>query len=693
MQQISLNGKWFYKTDADEKLSYRIVREMFLSGKIKDIMRMPTNWQIAGLNNFSGAVWFVKELSAFGFQPSEEKLSILEFKGVDYFADVWLNEKYLGHHEGYFQSFYFDVSKILREQNLLIVKVTSPFEKPGTVWPLKKKLIKGIFNHHDCRPGGWDYQHGQDQNTGGIWNDVVLNIAGNVFIENVKVSSKINFTKNTARLKINCAYYSKLISSLKEKIKIEIISSSGKKYVKKFDALLKPRRNQLTFSFEIKNPELWWSRDLGEPSLYELKLSGEIFGGHQIKFGIREVKLDENQIFYLNGKRLFLRGTNVIPTQFLSNLSKEKIRKQVSLMHAANLNIVRIHAHVNRKEYYDECDRQGIIVWQDFSLQWTYDESKEFTRNAVRQIKEMVRLHYNHPSIAFWCCHNEPGRQIETLDKKLYEAVLSEDNTRIIRRASNYEEHAYDGWYLGNKEHYASAPMGPLVTEFGAQALPQLSSLKKFLPQKDLNPPNWKKWKYHNFQYEQTFQIAEIERGNSIQEFIKNSQEYQADVIGTAIDFYRRKRFNGINGVFQFMLIDCWPSITWSVVDYYFKKKRGYFELRRAFQPVYVSVRARQKKYFAGAKLNIDLWIINDLHSTFKNCLLDIFVDEKQIDQIKLETVKPDSIRFIDYESIKIELPSKMKTGKHKMELCLTTKSKHISTNNFTIEIQNKPNE
>ena len=357
-------------------------------------------------------------------------------------------------------------------------------------------------------------------------------------------------------------------------------------------------------------------------------------------------------------------------------------------MREANLNIVRMHAHVNRKEYYDECDRQGILVWQDFPLQWTYDDSNEFAENAVEQIKVMVNQNYNHPSIAFWCCHNEPGKQIETLDQQLKKAVSSQDKTRIIRLASNYEEHAYDGWYWGDKEHYAATPMGPLVTEFGTQALPQLSSLKKFLSQKDLEKPNWDKWKYHNFQYEQTFQIAGVEKGKSIQEFITNSQEYQADLIRTAIDFYRCKRFDGINGVFQFMLIDCWPSITWSVVDYYFRNKKGFFALQKVMQPLYASVRVRQKKYFAGKNLLIDLWIINDLDRSYLNSSLDFMLDRKLIHKIKLGTIEPDSIRFIDYESIHIELPVKMKTGKHKITLTLITDNQSKVVNDFMIEIE-----
>ena len=94
-----------------------------------------------------------------------------------------------------------------------------------------------------------------------------------------------------------------------------------------------------------------------------------------------------------------MRGTNIIPEQLLSKLTNSKIKKLVAWIKEANINIVRIHAHVNRQELYSELDKAGILVWQDFALQWTYDTSPEFKANAVSQIKDMVNQFYNHPSM------------------------------------------------------------------------------------------------------------------------------------------------------------------------------------------------------------------------------------------------------------------------------------------------------
>ncbi len=692
MQQrnISLNGMWNYVTDTDSKYSFAEIETLFKQNPTNKIS-VPSNWECEGFHNFNGSIWFATKFTITN-SLAQDEMAILQFKGVDYFADVWINGQIIGTHEGYFQKFAFNISMGLKiGGNFLVVKVTSPKEIPGEAWPLKKQLIKGIFNHHDCRPGGWSYEFGQDQNTGGIWNDVVLVTGNKVFLQNVKIKSTISANKKKAEIAVTASSMNNISRSLTEKLKINVTNSGKKILQKEVSINIKPKQGSFSFSFEIENPKLWFSWDTGKPELYQLELSSVLFETKVETFGIKNVRLDKEQNFYLNGKKLFLRGTNIIPTQFLSQLSSAKLKKLVSDIKAANINVVRVHAHVNRKELYDEFDKQGILIWQDFPLQWTYDNSKAFAQNAVAQIKEMVRQFYNHPSIAFWCCHNEPGEQIETLDKLLHAAVLSEDNSRIIRIASNYEEHPYDGWYWGKKEHYAATPMGPLVTEFGAQALPELSSLKKILSPKAISKYDWKEWEYHNFQFDQTFNIARIERGKNVSEFIKNSQAYQADLLKTAIEFYRRKKNNGITGIFQFMFVDCWASITWSIVDFYGKKKSGYKVLQQAFKPLLLSIRLRQELYLPEAKFNSDIWVINDSHKAYKNCSLTFLWKEKVLLEVKSFTIEENDNKFFYWESLIFNLPKEMKTGKHSINVSLKSNENLLDERKLDFRLVMRP--
>ena len=332
---------------------------------------------------------------------------------------------------------------------------------------------------------------------------------------------------------------------------------------------------------------------------------------------------------------------------------------------------------------------QGILVWQDFSLQWTYDDSSEFIDNAVTQIKEMVRQLYNYASIVIWCCHNEPGEQTYSLDPILFQAVKNEDSQRIIRQSSNYEEHPYDGWYWGKMEHFAAAPMGPLVTEFGAQALPEFSSLKTFISEKDLFPPAWDEWEYHDFQRDQTFNIAKIRMGDNIETFIDNSQNYQSKLLETAINFYRRKKFRDITGIFQFMFVDSWPSITWSIVDYYLNPKKGYDTLKKAFQPLYISINLRQDQYFRGTKLLFDIYLINDLYRKFNDSKFNFYIDNNYYDSFNSIFINEDDITFINYEEFNFIIPDNLEIGSHEMKIVLTegNNGDELSNNNFTFVI------
>jgi beta-mannosidase len=183
-----------------------------------------------------------------------------------------------------------------------------------------------------------------------------------------------------------------------------------------------------------------------------------------------------------------------------------------------------------------------------------------------------------------------------------------------------------------------------------------------------------------------------VKTGNSIEDFIENSQRYQADLLTTAIHFYRRKRFQGITGIFQFMLIDCWESVSWSVVDYWGVRKKGYYALRDAFQPLLLSVRLRQYRHYYQGKLGIDLFIINDLYREFPAALLRIKSNKFLLYEKQMVCVPADGLLFIRFEDINSKLPAGMKAGVHQIDVCLQDENRNILAKTiFEIEIVNEP--
>ena len=641
---LSLNGQWEYMVDPDG--SYKAETFRGLSGTDGHWSRMtiPTNWELAGLHNYSGAVWFRRT-----FVVPEECRSMphvsVRFSGVDYFAHAWLNGGFIGEHEGYFQRFEFAADEFIRKDgvNLLLVRVDAPRETPGEEWPNRKGLVKGVLSHHDARPGCWDMATGQDMGTGGIWNDVDLLFSGEIRIASLEITPTLLWDSGDglgapdgiARARVKVTNHLQVPLACDARLELVSENCDGDRdgdavALESRRVLLSPGMNMLDLVCRVSRPDLWWVWDQGDPSLYRARVSlvarGELCSAEAL-FGFREFTSDSNGYLFLNRRPIFIRGTNIIPTQWLSEYGRGMIDRDIELLRSANVNGVRVHAHVNRSELYDACDRSGILVWQDFALQWSYRETPDLVHSAVTQIREMVEGLYNHPSICIWCCHNEPSANRDSLDPILFEVVKSHDATRVIKPNSDFTEHPYYGWYYGSMDRFEHTPNGPIVSEYGAQALPDVESLAQMVGADKLWPPDFAAWAYHDFQYDQTFNVARIGLGRSIEEFVANSEEYQARLLKLATESYRMAKFTKMAGLFQFMFVDCWPAITWSVIDYDREPKKGYWALARAFQPVLPCIVRERERVVAGLKLLKEIWVVNDLPRPHPDCLIEVALE------------------------------------------------------------------
>jgi len=683
MKRLSLNGLWKYYLNDGEKY--------------QDI-QVPSNWYLQGLNH-SGKVYYQKK---FEISTQKNKDYYLIFKGVDYFCKVKLNGRLIGDHEGYFQEFSFMITNILKDgENLLEVEVDSPRESVD-IWPNKKCLIKGIFNHHDTRPGSWDPEYGQDRNTGGIWNGVLIMEKAKIHINKIIKVSSLLLKDGRARLDIDISL-NNIDSPQEIEIKLEI---SGIGFKENFEInkkiFLSSGKNHIHLVKTLNKPKLWNTWDRGKSYLYNLRckilnLAKEKLDEESVRFGIREIKIDRKWNWYLNGERFFPRGTNIIPTQWLSEYNSEMISRDIKMLKEANINAVRVHAHVNRQEFYDACDEAGILVWQDFPLQWSYEETDEFAQNAVSQIEDMIDQFYNHPSICVWCCQNEPSVNRHTLDSLLYMTAKAKDSTRYIDIASDFAYHPYPGWYTSHYSEFHSLPAAPFINEFGAQALPNLETIRKMMKEDELWPPKWSVWAYYDFQYDPTFNVAQIDMGKSLEEFIESSQDYQAKLLKYAIENYRKNKYSKITGIFQFMFVDNWNAITWSVVDYFRRPKKGYTVLKTVYQPVLIGVDLDREKVgldMLRATGFPGIWVVNDTLNLYENLRAKIILlrgreilAEKEIGigDVPANDVKRISYPLMLKESMKLNITER---GTYIIEMELRDiKDNVISKNSYKIEV------
>ena len=479
-------------------------------------MSIPANWFLCGLDHH-GIVWFRQEFQC----DNQEGFNTLHFEGVDYFAEIYLNGEHLGHHTGYFDAFQFDISgKLHLGKNILAVRVDSPYETPGPEgWHMHKRLIKGVLNHHDCRPGGGWEPIGQSYNTGGIWNRVFIERHGAITIDRlllradmdnqppilyIEVAIKNHLKKQSSRLEIRCAPQ----------------NFKGKAQTASFTLVIPKGESVHSIQMPVKNIRLWQPWDRGFPHLYNISASliiEEETVSHSSMFGFRTIRVEEGFRWFINGHPYFPRGSNYLPSQWLSEtlfheaatgkkhpfgggVEGDFFTHDVDLAKQANLNFLRVHAHVLPPEFHKACDQAGMLVWQDFPLQWGYSDEPEFCGEAERQMKAMITGLYNHPSITTWCCHNESPwdapwmakqagghfdpTQNRELDERLEKVAHELDPGRYIHRNSGTGDgHTYPGWYVGHWRDFQDLPAAPFVTEYGAQGLPVKNTLLRMLPQ------------------------------------------------------------------------------------------------------------------------------------------------------------------------------------------------------------------
>lgn len=643
-------------------------------------MELPANWYLRGLD-YSGIVWFRKSFSL-EKSPSSQR-TFLEFEAVDYRCRVWLNGVGLGGHTGYFAPFSFEITELLRPgRNLAAVEVDAPLD-PG--FPFNKTIIKGGLQHWDMRPGGWT-RRGQERGSGGIWGSVALRATGPARIGRMLAAPIRREGTWLLDLEVEVNFRGSESCESEFKFQLEPANFAGTGFALPPERVrLQPGENRVRRQFEVANPALWWIYELGRPQLYtlgvEVRIGAEVSDQARDRIGFRTVEWRDDGV-YLNGRRAYLRGACYLSSLWLSGMSEDRLRRDLELVRAANLNSLRIPYHVEPRRFYRLCDEQGILLWQDFALLWDYDTAPAGQAEMRGQLQDMVRLLHNHPSIFLWCCHCEPLRiGNRRMDRSLARAAAEIERTgRRIKPSSAMSEHPFWGWYLGSRFGFAALPGRPYPTEFGAQSLPALEArLWTELGEKSW-PPN-PAWEYHNFQ-PALFHIRPPPE--SLAALIADSQRYQAELLDFAIQSFRRGKGRTF-GYCLFTFVDSWPSISWAIVDDERRPKPAHAAVAKASKPTKLSLDLLRRPlrsallaplfwnscFDQGREFFCRVWAINDRTEPLPGGRLawravseegqELFRGEEPV------AVEPDSARPV--RELIYPLPRTVKPGPYRLEV------------------------
>jgi beta-mannosidase len=551
-------------------------------------------------------------------RPRHRQRTLLRFEGAFLVANVWLNGRLLGSHYGYFAPFSFDVSSFLLEENVLAVCVETPVELDLAA----KRHVLGIFGDWDCKPYpsrelGQLPEDYTWQVPIGLWQPVLLEQVGHVVAEWVHCDAELE-RADVARLAIRARLRNLDGRIMTGEVQVRILCGDEIAPLEMRRAIRLPAHGviDVTMELALPSPRPWWPHSHGSPSLYRADLS---IGADEREaaaisktFGIRDVRLDvrpDGWVFHLNGRALFPRGANYVSEFFLDSTTAATASRDLELARAANMDMLRVHAHLEPEVVYAEADTQGMLLWQDFPLIFSYAHRADaraaaFFREAVlSQVEEMVHLLYDHPSVVCYAIHHAPSwcdalaflgeRHLEQLNRDIDEeaAALARalDPARPAFAASgDRDQHLTLGWEEGHWRELAEQ-RPTFVSQVGAQALPSANSpvwrsLNARWPVADDDPS----WRYAGYQPNEWARsgIGLPSSHPSRDACIRASQEYQAHLLRFAIERFRAQKFADCGGVLVFQLVDGFPGVTKSILDHARRPKRAYHAVREAFAPV-----------------------------------------------------------------------------------------------------------
>lgn len=480
---------------------------------------------------------------------SENNIEVI-FKGLDTYADVYLNDKKIIEANNMFRQWSADIKgKVKQQGNVLKVYFHSPIKIDMPKWDalpyhyeatndqsengglFDKKL--SVFARKAGYHYGWDW--GPRLVTSGIWRPVFVRAWSEAKINNVQVLQD-EVSNRSAKIRTIV----EVLSDKDNVSEIKVVDEASNKVLGVQKASLKKGVNKVSIDFTLNKPKLWWSNGLGDPHLYrfrtEVSIGNTVVDKHIDKIGIRSIKVvrDKDQYgqsfyFVLNGVPVFAKGANYIPCDnFLPRVTKEIYRRTILDAVNANMNMLRVWGGgIYEDDYfYDLCDEYGILVWQDFMFACSiYPAEGALLENIRQEAIDNVRRLRNHPSIAIWCGNNEcqdawfnwgwkdrHEKENQVYADKIWEQfqdqyykvlpqVVEEYGSGIAytpsspfadygKGSNDYEgdRHYWDVWHGKKPITDYNKERSRFFSEYGFQSFPEFESVKIYAPEeKDWN--------------------------------------------------------------------------------------------------------------------------------------------------------------------------------------------------------------
>jgi exo-1,4-beta-D-glucosaminidase len=559
---------------------------------------------------FKKSWWYRTEFSS--PEISKEQHVRLNFDGISYYANIWLNSVLIASRDsiyGTFRRFEMDITDLLKDSvNVLAVEIFQ--QKPGD------------FGH-----GFVDWNPAPPDHSMGIWREVYLQVTGDVAVRNTFIQSDVNTeTLKEASLTIttdvvnysNRAVHGELVGESEDftfKVPVHLRVGETKKVV------ISPEEVR---SLRISHPKLWWCNGLGEPYLYHLNIryvtNNEVSDVRDIPFGIREIEAYKNEKghtgFRLNGKEILIKAGGWTDDIFLRDTEASNAI-QVQYVKHMNLNTIRFeNIWGTRQNIYDLCDQEGILAMVGWSCQWEWENylgkacdeyggiKTEAEMNLmVESLAHQIRYLQNHPAVFVWLLASDmlPRPALEVQYRDMINAL---DNRPYLAAASSRisEVSGPTGVKMKGPYHYVGPSYWYVDTLFGGAygfntetgpgpQIPVMESLVKMIPADKLWPIN-EIWNYHcnpseSFGSLDIFNQVLFQRHGrpaNLEDYLLKAGAQSYEAMKAMFEAFRVNRPDA-TGVVQWMLNSAWPSFYWQLYDYYLLPTPAYYAARKANAP------------------------------------------------------------------------------------------------------------
>ncbi len=562
------------------------------------------------------------------------------FEGLDTYAKVYLNDSLIISANNMFRTWQKDCKNLLiKEKNVLRIVFLSAIKVSDSISSKAEIKLPG-GNYSYIRKAayhfGWDW--GPKFVTAGIWRPVYIQAWNDIKIEDVSFQQK-NITRKEAEIRV--PFFLNCYARDLYKMSVKDVSNTIT-YAEKTDSLFEGY-NLDAFDFTLYNPRLWWTREIGSPEMYsfrfEVRKKDMVIDEKIINIGIRKIELlqkkdsaGESFYFKLNDVPLFVKGANYIPQDnFLPGVTKDKYKNIIEDCSRSNINMLRVWGGgiYEDDEFYNQCDINGILVWQDFMFACAmYPGDSRFLENVRIEASQNYSRLKNHPCIALWCGNNEIdegwnnwGWQKQFRYSKKDSLKIWNDYLMIFKKvipnslenistSTNYistspkigwghpesmkegDSHYWGVWWGMEPFEVYKKKVPRFMSEYGFQGFPDLKTIESFTSpdERYLTSGEMKNHQKHptGFETIQKYMKEEYDEPKSFENYIYVSQLLQAYGIKTAIEAHRRAKPYCM-GTMYWQLNDCWPIISWSGIDYFGRWKALQYFVKIAYRDILVS--------------------------------------------------------------------------------------------------------